>query len=353
MNGGIMKPIGTMLICLLVVVTGAKQCLADRPAGGTTGGSPSMDKVPIIFATYASDDKAMHWSLVMAESIRQFGGSMRNAPIWIYRADDHPVGDTTLSRRAKALNIAVKTSRNPAEADGFWFADKVYASAAAEAEAEGQAGILAWLDPDEVFAKEPTEFLLPEGISLGYRPVIHKLIGSLWSEPPDEFWTRVFSLLSVPDSAIFSVVSPLDGLTLRAYFNAGVLVVRPGRGLLRRWPECFQTLFRDSTMVEWCRINDLRAIFLHQAALAGDVLARLKRDEMTQLPSTYNYPAYFHDRYPAESRPKTLDEVVMFRHEFFEPNSRYMDIFTIEPSPILDWIRQRMPEVKPGEEGQK
>lgn len=347
-----MKPIGFALITLLTAALGGNPIPAETPQGQYEG-SPTTEKVPIIFATYASNDEAMHWALVMAESIRQFGGSLRGAPIWVYRAENRPIGDTMLSLRAAALDVAVKSSRTPAEASGFWFAGKVYASADAETDADGRSAILAWLDPDEIFVKEPKEFLLPEGISLGYRPVIHKLIGSLASDPPDEFWSRVYRLLSVPDSAVFLVVSPMDGQTLRAYFNAGILVVRPERGLLRRWPACFRALYADSVCAEWCRTDDLRAIFLHQAALAGDVLAHLTQAETRQLPPTYNYPAYFHDRFPAAERPRTLDDVVMFRHEFFEVNSRYMDIFTISPSPILDWVRQRMPQAKSGEEEKK
>jgi hypothetical protein len=149
--------------------------------------------------------------------------------------------------------------------------------------------------------------------------------------------------LSVPESAVFPVVSPMDQLELRAYFNAGMLIVRPERGLLRRWPECFRTLYTDSVFVEWCRTDQLRAIFLHQAALAGDVLTRLGRSEMRELPSTYNYPAYFHDRYPVEQKPKSLDDVVMFRHEFFSSDRGFMDITTIKDSKIIDWVNQRLP----------
>ena len=305
--------------------------------------SAAMARTPIIFATYASDDEAQYWALVMAESIREFGGGMRNAPIWVYRPEGRPDVDSTLRNKQKDLGVVLKTVPIPEDARGAWFAGKVNASAVAEAEAEGKGVILAWLDPDEIFVKEPKEFMLPEGISLGYRPVMHKLIGSPYSEPPDEFWSRVYAKLSVPEAAVFPVISPLDQLTLRAYLNAGVMIVRPERGLLRKWPDCFRTLYSDSVFAEWCRTDQLRAIFLHQAALAGDVLTLLKRSETMELPPTYNYPAYFHDRYPAKAKPKTLDEVVMFRHEFFAPGRGFMDITTIRDSKIIDWVKQRLP----------
>jgi hypothetical protein len=279
----------------------------------------------------------------MAESIRRFGGGVHEAPIWVYRSIEGAGLDSMLENKRGTLGVVIKTIPVPEEANGAWFAGKVAASAAAETEADGISGILAWLDPDAVFVKEPKEFLLPEGIYFGYRPVMHKLIGSLYGEPPDEFWSRVYAVLAVPDSAVFPVVSPLDGLTLRAYFNAGILIVRPERGLLRRWPDCFRKLYSDSVFAEWCRTDQLRAIFLHQAALAGDVLTLLTRAETVELPGTYNYPAYFHDRYPAETKPKSLDDVVMFRHEFFAPGRGYMDITTIPNAKIIDWVKQRLP----------
>ncbi len=315
---------------------------ADSP--NQAGRSMVMQKVPIIFATYASDDEALHWALVMAESIRQFGGDMCGAPIWVYRPEDRSPADSILLKKAAALKVIIKPSRTPSEAGEFWFAGKVYASAAAETDADGKCIILAWLDPDEIFVQEPKEFMLAEGIDFGYRPVIHKVIGSIYAEPPDEFWSRVYSRLSVPESAVFPVVSPVDQLTLRAYFNAGVLIVRPERGLLRAWPGSFRTLYTDSVFVEWCRTDQRRAIFLHQAALAGHVLTRLKLSEMKELPSTYNYPAFFHDRYPTDKRPASLDDVAMFRHEFFSPGRQYMDILAVDRSRIIDWVKQRLPK---------
>ncbi|MDD4051216.1 MAG: hypothetical protein PHR28_04870 [candidate division Zixibacteria bacterium] len=327
-----------LVMAALCAVPGSAQTTADR-----AGELQTMTKTPIIFATYASDDQALYWALVMAESIRQFGGDMRNAPIWVYRPEGQPDIDSMQRKKQETLAVILKTIPIPEDAQGAWFAGKVNASAAAETDAEGKGIILAWLDPDEIFVKEPKEFLLPDSVSFGYRPVMHKLIGSLYSEPPDEFWSRVYARLSVPESAVFPVVSPLDQLTLRAYFNAGILIVRPERGLLRRWPGCFRTLYSDSVFAEWCRTDQLRAIFLHQAALAGDVLTLLKQSETMDLPSTYNYPAYFHDRYPAETKPKSLDDVVMFRHEFFASGRGFMDITTITDAKIVDWVRQRLP----------
>ena len=59
------------------------------------------------------------------------------------------------------------------------------------------ARLLVWLDEDTVFLQDPEEFDLPEGIRLGYRPVMHRNIGLRMDEPIDAFWERVYADLSV------------------------------------------------------------------------------------------------------------------------------------------------------------
>ncbi len=346
--------VALFFVVMIIPAIGAPQQLASMGSApepipfisiAESGGEGhNMTPTSIIFATYAADSEAMYWSLVMVESIREFGGALRHAPIWVYQPAGSPALDSAMRSKQAALAVDIKLCAMPDEAKVFWFAGKVFASAVAETEAEKKGRILAWLDPDVVFVKEPTDFFLADSIAFGYRPVLHKLIGSLYAEPPDEFWLRVYEKLAVPESALFPVVTPVDELTLWAYFNAGILIVRPERGLLRTWPGCFQTLYRDSVFAQWCRKDQLRAIFLHQAALAGAILTHLKRNEMVELPATYNYPLYFHSRYPGATRPASLDDVVMFRHEFFSREFQDVAGEELDRSKIMGWVRARIPK---------
>jgi hypothetical protein len=299
----------------------------------------------IVFGTYAADGDALYWILVMVESLRTFGGELRNAPVWVYLPDTQPEIEKSIETRPVPAGVTLKRSSTPADARQFWFSGKVFAAALAESDAVGRYQLLVWLDPDVIFVKEPRDFLLPDSISLGYRPVMHKLIGSRYSEPPDQFWTRVYDKLGVASSSIFPVQTPIDQETIRAYFNAGLLVLRPEMGVLRKWPECFAILYTDTVFVDWCKQDQKKAVFLHQVALAGDILLTLRKTDMVELPATYNYPLFLKDKYPASQRPASLDDVVLFRHEFIFSQPAVLEQVK-DSSRICQWVRERIPNRK-------
>lgn len=297
----------------------------------------------IVFGTYAADGDALYWILVMVESLRTFGGDLRSAPVWVYLPDNHPEIEKSIQSKPIPAGVTLKRSSTPPDARRFWFSGKVFAAALAESEAVGKYQLLVWLDPDVIFVKEPHDFLLPDSISLGYRPVMHKLIGSRYSEPPDEFWARVYDKLGVSLASIFSVQSPVDRETIRAYFNAGLLVLRSEMGVLRKWPECFAILYTDTVFVDWCKQDQKKAIFLHQAALAGDILSMLCKADMVELPATYNYPLFPKNKYPASRRPASLDDVVLFRHEFIFSTPAGLKQVK-DSSNIYRWVKERVPK---------
>jgi hypothetical protein len=253
---------------------------------------------------------------------------MKSAPVWIYVPTEVQKAHKDIAQRLSALGAEVRASEARGDALDVPFAGKVFAAAKAEGAAAGKWVILAWLDSDTVILEEPTEFLLAAGASLGYRPVMHKNIGSLYAEQIDPYWSRVYEKLSVPPSAVFPMKTVADDETIRPYFNAGLLVVRPERGILRKWADAFPMLCRDAALVEMCR-NDSRArLFLHQAALSGVILNLVKKNEMVQLSDRYNYPIFFKEMYGAN-------------REFHDPNSvatlRY-DVYFQHPAP--DWSQK-------------
>ena len=312
--------------------------MLDRP------GTPLRGVPSLIFATYVDDATDLHWALVLAESIRQFAGAYREAPVWIcLRADDSQLRELAVGR-TEELGLTIFSGDTPSEARRFPYSGKVYAAARAESRADGKADILAWIDPDAVVTTEPRAFALPKGIALGYRPVMHKLIGSSYDRPLDDFWSRVYELLHVSDSLVYPLTTPVGRETIRAYFNAGLLIVRPGRGLLRQWPENFRILYEDSVCLAMCTRDHLKNVFLHQAALAGTVLTALRESETEELPPYYNYPLNLDLEYPVDDRPESLDEVVLLRHDLFWRDPDYRGLLR-DNSRILKWLAVRKPEL--------
>ena len=64
----------------------------------------------------------------------------------------------------------------------------------------------------------------------------------------------------------------VDGNTIRPYFNAGHLAVRPEKRLLRKWSETFLELYKAPEFQRFYADGRYR-IFMHQAVLSGVILA--------------------------------------------------------------------------------
>jgi hypothetical protein len=285
-------------------------------------------KEPIVFATYADGAQQLQHALVLTQSIRSFGGRLKEAPIWVFAPQRLLDTQREMFPKFGELKAELKPSEAPQEALIYPFGGKVFGAAAAEAEAKGTASILAWLDEDTVVLGEPKELLLAKGKTLGCRPVTKQNIGSLFDEAPDAFWNRVYDKLSIPTTDLFPMKTVADGRTIRPYVNAGLLAVRPERGILEKWAEVFPILYRDAQIAGMCRNDQAKRLFLHQAALAGAILELLKKDEMVELSSAYNYPLFIKEMYGAEKEFDNLDGVVTLRY----------DVYFQKPAP--DWAQK-------------
>jgi len=328
------KPLTAVLAAIILLTCG--------PARTEAPEHKNMNQ-SVAFATYATDRDDLYWGLVMSESLREFGGSLTNAAVRIYIDDTAPELDTMFLQRRESLNVSIEHSHTPDGMKRIIYAQKAYAAALAERETAQTGEILAWLDPDVVFVKEPSAFRLDSNVALGYRPVQLLNISSRYNQPPDEFWSRLYRILNVADSSIFPMTTTTDLVEIRPQFNAGMLIVRPERGILRSWPPALEKLCADSAIQSIFSKDRRTAIFLHQAALAGAILATVPRDQMADLPSTYNYAFLFADRLPPEKRAASLDDVVMFRHDlaFADPAQRAK---VSDSSKIFQWVKQRWPQ---------
>lgn len=296
----------------------------------------------IIFATFAEQESDLARTRIMIESIQRFAGRFNDAPVWVYLTEGLLASESDLLEEVDSLGAEFRLGQAPEEATWFYLSRKVFASAQAEEEAEGKADILAWLDVDTIFLQEPGEFLLPKGKSLGYRPVMHRNISPLYEEPLDDFWKRAYEKMSVPEALAFPMVTVADGDEIRPYINAGCLIVRPERGLLREWAETFPLLYKDPVLKEMCRQDERKRIFIHQVALSGAVMKHLGRNEMLELSNRINYPIFFGEMFGAKRDFHDISRAVTIRYEsfFINPPSGWDKILS-GPLDRIAWIKER------------
>jgi len=269
-----------------------------------------MSENRLAIATYAESPSELCCALRLIESLRRFGGRLNNLPVSICVPRELLAAATageTADVAAQILPVDLPPSHR-----WLLYSGKVYAAAAAEASA-GHNTSLAWLDCDTIVLAEPREFLLPSGITLAFRPVMHNRSGSLYDRPPNAYWTRIYDLLDLDDDLLFPMISQADGQKIRAYFQAGSLVVNPAAGILQRWPEVFDQLARDPVLNEMCRVDRTLNVFLHQAALVGAVLPHVRHEAMFELSENYSSPVFFERQYGGIRHFEDISDVATLR----------------------------------------
>jgi len=272
----------------------------------------------LIFAFMLGSGEAEQDAVRLARSIRTFGGEFCFNPIWMLTRGAEE--DLSPNTRGELFSLAVRlvSFEMDENAARFPFASHVTAAAMAEGLAQGEASFLVMMATDTLVLQPPTHLLLPAGKSLGACPVHLKLLGSGYREPLDEFWGVIYRLCQVDEERVYPMQTIVDEQMVRAYFNAGLLVVRPERGLLRAWKSDFDELYQHSQFNAYYRSNELYEIFMHQMVLAGSVLSSLKPEEFQQLPFEMNYPLHLHSQVAELKRPANLNQLITCRYEDFD-----------------------------------
>jgi hypothetical protein len=261
-------------------------------------------------------------TMVLIRSLRTFGGQFAHRPVWVLvpaREDVFSAAHQADLARLDARLISFEVDTN---IRAFPFAAKVLAAAYAESLAQTEkAERLVWMDSDTLVIQEPNGLLIPPETQLGYCPVHHRLIGSRLVDPLDAFWALVYETCDVPPERVFAMRTIIDEVDIRPYINAGCMVTRPETSLLRAWSDRFRALYRDARFEAFYEQHALYRIFIHQALLAGVMMARLTSSEMIELSRRFNYPLHLYADHASANRPTSINDLITCRYEsvFNEP----------------------------------
>ncbi len=301
-----------------------------------------VEKKELIFSSIVYPRRSSEKNaLLLAESVRAFAGSLSRSPIWCYTPEiEEPLSQAFMDK-LHTLDVALMPFEIDREVVRFPFTGEATAASQAESRALGSADILVWLNPNSVVLQEPRDFLLEDAKTLGYRPVHHTLVGSRFEEPLDPFWELIYGYCGVPEGRVFPMKTHVDDTVLRPYFNAGFIVVRPERCLLRAWHDAYLRVYREPPLQELYRQDGRYRIFVHQAVLSGVIMATLEKDEIQELPPVYNYPVHLHSEDVTDHRPSSLEELVTIRHEGFYENPDWMHEM-LAGEPLKQWFQERL-----------
>jgi len=286
------------------------------------------------FVTIATPGTGALQALLLAKSIRDFGGTVASEPIWVLIPD----GGKRMSRSiaTEFESLGVRLLPFPVESGFRDVPFAVKAAGGAHAETLADTDLLIWLDPDTVIVNGAGELLIDDAHSLGYRPVHHRLIGMDADAPMDEFWDVILKACGVPEDGLFRMYTNV-GERIKAYFNAGVFVVRPERGLLQKWFEMLMSLSREPTINQFCRTEPLYELFLHQAVWTAILLRHLERSEMAELTPAVNYPLNLHSQIPAGRRALSLQRLTAVRTENLLLDPEWQEQLPLL-GPLVPWL---------------
>jgi hypothetical protein len=213
---------------------------------------------------------------LLFRSIRRFGGSLANEPIYaIQPRGAEPLQAETLTVFAES-GVVHRASRLNTKFAEWPTTNKVYA--VAEVSTIATSEYLAFLDTDSVIVNEPREFLLADGIDIGVQPTVQQFRGSSGPrDPNDPFWLRIYSICGVAEPLY--VRTMIDEVTIRGYYNGGLIIFRQSARLAERWVDYLERIGP---------ITDRKARYnLDQFALAA-VTASVQGN-LRILPPEYNY----------------------------------------------------------------
>jgi hypothetical protein len=285
-------------------------------------------------------------TLVLVQSIRRFARSLFDNPVLVLVPDAGNCQAPDIQSQVEALGAQVLPITVDQRALNFRFAAKTFSAGVAEEHAEDLASALMWMDPDTLILQDP-EILLPDPhTDLCYRPVHIINIGSRFDEPVDAFWQTIYAHCEASSDVLFPMYTCVRRDKIRPYINAGSLVVRPKRGLLRAWAKRLSRLYNDPVMQPFYLKSSLYEIFVHQAVLSGVVMATIERSRMRELPEFANYPTHLHSDYIRERRPKRLNDLITCRYEHPFEAVNWNEIIPVD-EPIKSWIDQQRKSIQP------
>jgi len=297
----------------------------------------------LVFATIATPRMAPD-VLLFADSLRAFGGELAGAPFFVLTPNAAAPLSDEAQDRFKALDAVLVPFDMPEGGLEFPLAWVPYTAAHAERHLKGKTELLAWMLTDTLVIQPPTAFHLPQGIDLGYRPVHHTLLGSIYDKPLDGFWSLIYEHCGITGDMAFPMQTCVRDHTIRPYFNAGLLVVRPERGLLTTWGDEFRRIHRLPEYQPLYRQDERYQIFIHQAVLSGVILKMFGREEMHEFPEVINYPLNLHAaEVPPEIRPDSLNDLITCRHDGLENLHGKLGGLPVK-EPLKSWLKERLAE---------
>ena len=106
------------------------------------------------------------------------------------------------------------------------------------------------------------------------------------------------------------------------------------------WATNFRSFYSLPAFTPFYEPDFLYRLFIHQAVLAGTIVAQSGYDERHELPHLANYPAHRHTAYPESRRAARLNDVITFRYDTLAGEPHWEKTIPIE-EPLRSWLENQ------------
>jgi hypothetical protein len=265
---------------------------------------------------------------LLIESLRSFGGELRDCLVWIFTPGVDSPGDFYGMENVIQLPLRIAEPYR-----GYILADKVFACAQAEELVGAEVRSLVWVNLDCLVVNPPVLFDLGQDCDAALRPVHVRNVGSPAGEAPDEYWAVVYRAVGV-ESVPYTVESFVDFQVLRPYFNTHCFAIHPARKVLQAWREHFKSLVADQQFqASLCR-DELHQVFLHQVVFSALIVKCLDQKRIRMLPPEYSYPLHLQQKVLPSRRIDCLNRMICAVYEEEDP----LGNVEVE-EPLKSWLR--------------
>lgn len=273
----------------------------------------SQVEVPVarnLFVTAVEAGPLEEQCVRMVESLRRNGGALAADPVVAVTSRlGPPLSAATRAIFDRRGVLHLKRDSHPRYA-WFHYLNKVLALQMAEAAIPARQ--VTFIDCDTLIVKEPSALLLAEDEDFTAAPSDEGVVGSTGPAcRHDVSWKRFCDLLGLRLDDLPWVVTYMEGLRIRLYWNSGIYAYRTGTGFAAGYlDDCFKVLGANEGFAS----NGEHNI---DQVLLGLTVARLNL-RWRHLPNSHNYPVT-----PALSRQMNsrefLEAAIIHYHDSLQP----------------------------------
>jgi hypothetical protein len=271
-------------------------------------------------------------SLLFAKSLRNFGGVLKDAPIYsVAPRKGKNISEKTLNI-FRELNVNHQYLNLNTKYSTYAFANKIEACTYFEKQLTED--LLIFCDSDQLILGGLDELLLKDE-SLAMQYVAIKGIGSNGKDNNAEYWKELYKLTNVKTQHYITLP---DNQQILQYFNSGLIVVKRNLGLFKKWNKNFDLVMQSQL------IPTKGDFFSEQSVLSATISAM--EISVKVLPKSYNFHLLNHTNLDEALQKIENGEIRMLHyHNTFDfPNKIILPegFYLRKNSSKLNWINMEL-----------